>query len=150
MARRVSPQLLGELVAVAFLVVGVLGFVPAVTRHHDQLHVWKGSGAELLGVFRVSVLHNAVHIAFGLVGLVASRTAVGARLYLVCGGIAYFGFWVYGAAIDERSRANVVPVNGADNWLHLGLALTMLALAWIAAKLDRAAPVQTAMKPPFA
>ena len=137
MRRRVTPQLLGTLVAVAFLVIGALGFVPTVTHHHGELHVWRGSGAELFGVFRVSVLHNALHIAFGLLGLAVCGSAVGARLYLIWGGIGYLAFWVYGAAVDERSGANVVPVDTADNWLHLALALTMLALAWIAASLDR-------------
>ena len=61
------------LVAAAFLVIGVLGFVPGVTTHLDQLQ-WAGhhSGAELFGVFEVSVLHNLMHLAFGVIGPVSS------------------------------------------------------------------------------
>jgi hypothetical protein len=142
MARRVTPQLLARLVAVVFVVVGVLGFVPAATDHSSQLRMARESGAELFGVFRVSVLHNTLHLAFGVLGLIVSRTAVGARLYLVCGGIAYLGLWVYGAALQDSSRTNVLPANSADNWLHLVLAGVMLGLGSLAARLDRVpAPV---------
>ena len=142
MGRRVTPQLLGALAGAAFVVVGALGFVPAVTHHHGQLHVWRSSGAELFGVFRVSVLHNAIYIAFGVLGLIASATAVGARLYLIWGGIGFLAFWVYGAALDESSSSNVVSVDNADNWLHLGLALLLFALAWIASSVDRHEPAE--------
>jgi hypothetical protein len=142
MGRRATPQLLGRLVGLLFLVIGVLGFVPGVTRHRAELEIWKeDSGAELFGAFRVSIVHNALHIGFGILGLVASRTAIGARLYLIWGAIGFFTLWVYGAATDLQSRGNVLPVNEADNWLHLGLSLAMLALAWIAAGADRPVPV---------
>ena len=36
--------------------------------------------------------------------------------------------WVYGLVIDLGSDANFVPLNDADNWLHLGLGLGMIAL----------------------
>ena len=36
--------------------------------------------------------------------------------------------WLYGLAIDHDSAANFVPVNTAENWLHLGLGIAMLAL----------------------
>ena len=57
------------LVGAAFLVFGVLGFIPGVTTHYDQLQ-WAGhhSGAKLFGVFAVSGLHNVVHLVFGVLG----------------------------------------------------------------------------------
>ncbi len=51
-----------------------------------------------------------------------------ARLYLVAGGALYLGLWIYGLAVGEDSAANFVPLNDADNWLHLGLGLGMLLL----------------------
>src|SRR5206468_11183879 len=63
---RLTPELLAVVAAVVLVVLGVLGFVPGITRHHDQLHVWKaGSRAQLFGVFEVSILLNAVHLATG-------------------------------------------------------------------------------------
>ncbi len=115
------------LVAAAFLVVGVLGFIPGVTSDYDLL-AWAGhhSGAKLFGVFAVSGLHNLLHLAFGVAGLLMARTYAAARAYLLVGGLVYLGLWVYGLLIDHASTANFVPVNGADNWLHLGLGAAMV------------------------
>src|SRR5207237_7078655 len=102
------------------------------------------------GVFEVSILLNAVHLAFGLLGFPAARTPVGARLYLICGAIGYFALTVYGVAIEHRSRANVLPLDRADNGLHAGLALGLLALAWIGAHLHQqpAAAAEEKSPPP--
>ncbi|WP_447003028.1 DUF4383 domain-containing protein [Saccharothrix isguenensis] len=116
-------------VAVVFLLVGVLGFIPGVTSNLDQItFAGPESGAHLLGVFHVSVLHNVVHLLFGIVGLVMARSAPSARAYLVGGGVVYLLLWLYGLIVDEDSAANFVPVNNADDWLHLGLGLGMIAL----------------------
>jgi predicted transporter len=76
----------------------------------------------------VSILHNLVHLAFGLAGLALSRTASQARMYLLVGGAIYLILWIYGLVIDHDSAANFVPLNTADNWLHLVLGIAMIAL----------------------
>jgi hypothetical protein len=117
------------LVGAAFLIVGVLGFIPGVTTHYDHMH-WLGhhSEAQLFGVFAVSGLHNVVHLAFGAAGLALARTYAKARAYFLVGGLAYLGLWLYGLFIDRGSPANVVPLNNADNWLHFGLGVAMVVL----------------------
>lgn len=125
-----SPvQLVAAAVGAVFLLVGILGFVPGATTGMDQM-MFAGheSDALLLGIFAVSVLHNIVHIAFGVVGLVMARTASAAKLFLIGGGIVYVVLWLYGVLINESSAANFVPLNAADNWLHLALAVGMIAL----------------------
>jgi hypothetical protein len=79
-------------------------------------------------VFAVSILHNIVHLLFGIAGLALARTPAGARNYLIGGGIIYLVLWIYGLVIDHDSGANFVPVNNADNWLHLVLAVGMIGL----------------------
>jgi hypothetical protein len=117
------------IVAGAFLVAGVLGFIPGVTTQHDLLQfAGHHSDAKLFGVFEVSILHNLLHMAFGLAGLVMARTYAMARAYFLIGGLAYLGLWVYGILIDDGSSANVIPLNGADNWLHFGLGVGMIVL----------------------
>jgi hypothetical protein len=115
-----------------FVVAGVLGFVPGVTSRHDDLSfAGHHSGAELLGLFQVSILHNLVHLLFGLAGIALARTVKGATSFLLGGGVVYLVLWLYGAAIAHDSPANFVPVNGADNWLHLGLGVGMVLLGFI-------------------
>ena len=116
-------------VGAIFLLVGILGFVPGITTHYDALS-WAGheSGATLLGVFQVSVLHNLIHLIFGVAGLVMARHINPARAFLVGGGVIYAVVLIYGLLIDRTSSANVIPVNTADNWLHLILAVGMIAL----------------------
>jgi hypothetical protein len=122
-------QLAATVVAAVFLLVGVLGFIPGATTEYDGMtFAGHESTAMLLGVFHVSVLHNIVHLLFGVVGLALARTASGATNFLIGGGIVYAVLWLYGLLIDQDSMANFVPVNTADNWLHLGLAIGMIGL----------------------
>jgi len=116
-------------VAAVFLLVGVLGFVPGVTTDYDGMtFAGHESTAMLLGVFHVSILHNIVHLLFGIVGLVLARTVSGATAFLIGGGAVYLLLWLYGVVIDHDSAANFVPLNTADNWLHLFLGVGMAGL----------------------
>jgi hypothetical protein len=116
-------------VAVVFLLVGVLGFVPGVTTDFDGMtFAGHESTAMLLGIFHVSILHNIVHLLFGVAGLALARSVSGATSFLIGGGIVYLVLWIYGLVIDHDSAANFVPVNGADNWLHLVLGVGMIGL----------------------
>jgi hypothetical protein len=116
-------------VAAVFLAVGIAGFIPGLTTEYDGMtFAGHESTAMLLGVFHVSILHNIVHLLFGIVGLVMARTVSGAIAFLVGGGVVYAVLWIYGLIIDHDSAANFVPLNSADNWLHLVLAVGMIGL----------------------
>ncbi len=116
-------------VGAVFLLVGILGVVPGITTNYSQLgFAGQTSGAMLLGLFQVSILHNMVHLLFGVAGLALSRQARTATSYLIGGGVIYLVLWIYGLVINKQSSANFVPVNSADNWLHLGLGIGMIAL----------------------
>ncbi|MBV9822771.1 MAG: DUF4383 domain-containing protein [Actinobacteria bacterium] len=116
-------------VGAVFLLVGVLGFIPGITTHYgDMTFAGHDSGAKLIGLFQVSVLHNIVHLLFGIAGIAMARQARTAYLYLVGGGVIYLVLWIYGLIVDQNSNGNFVPVNTADNWLHLVLGLGMIAL----------------------
>ncbi|MEU7529955.1 DUF4383 domain-containing protein [Saccharothrix sp. NPDC042600] len=125
-------------VSVVFALVGIAGFIPGLTTNYDTMQfAGHESQAQLLGVFNVSILHNLVHLAFGVVGFLMARTVSGAVTYLVGGGVVYLVLWLYGLLIDHDSAANFVPVNTADNWLHLGLGLGMVALGFTLGKSSR-------------
>ena len=82
MKDRSPVQVVALLAAVAFLLVGVLGFVPGITsRYADLSFAGNQSEAHLLGLFQISVLHNLVYVLFVVVGFAAARTVVGARFF---------------------------------------------------------------------
>lgn len=119
-------------VGAVFVLVGILGFVPGITSSYsDMTFAGHNSDAKLLGVFEVSILHNIVHLLFGVAGIVAARAATTARTYLVVGGAIYLVLWLYGLVIGHDSSANFVPVNTADNWLHFVLGVGMIALGLV-------------------
>ncbi len=128
-----SPlQTAAAVVGAVFLLAGVAGFIPGVTTNYDSLEfAGHESRAELLGVFQVSILHNLVHVLFGLAGLAMARTWGGARAFLVGGGVIYLALFIYGMLVDRASDANFVPLNRADDWLHLVLGVGMVAIGLV-------------------
>ena len=122
-------QIVAGAVGAVFLLVGVLGFVPGVTSRFSELSFASHhSNAELLGLFQVSVLHNVVHLLFGVAGLLVFRDALRSGQYLIYGGATYLALTAYGFLIDLDSSINFVPVNTADNFLHLALGVAMTGL----------------------
>src|SRR4051794_18875047 len=137
---RSTIRTVASVVGAVFLLVGILGFIPGITTDYDTMQfAGHDSGAQLLGVFQVSVLHNIVHLLFGVAGLALARRNDTARLFLIGGGAIYLVLWLYGLIIGHGSDANFVPVNGADNWLHLVLGLGMIALGLAFSPRGRAA-----------
>jgi hypothetical protein len=128
-APRTPVQAAAAAVGAVFLLVGVLGFVPGVTTDYgDLMGAGHHSEAALLGIFQVSILHNVVHLLFGVAGLALARTASGAKAFLVGGGAVYLVLWLYGLVVDKDSAANFVPLNTADDWLHFVLGVGMIAV----------------------
>src|SRR5437763_14699753 len=98
MRDRSPVQTAALLVGVVFLLVGILGFIPGITTHYGDLKfAGHNSDAKLLGIFETSILHNIVHLLYGVAGLALARTIEGSRTFLVGGGLIYLVLFVYGA-----------------------------------------------------
>ena len=129
MTERTPVQSAAMLVGIVFILVGILGFIPGITTNYDEMaFAGDDSGAKLLGIFQVSILHNIVHGLIGIVGLFLARTIDGARTFLIGGGIIYLVLGIYGIIVGSDSSANFVPLNGADTILHLVLGIGMIGI----------------------
>lgn len=115
---RTPAQVYALVFGVTLLVVGIVGFF--VDSSFDA-----GSGVQGddLVIFEVNGWHNLVHIATGLLGLALMGRADTARLYALGFGVVYLAVTIWGF-IDGSDVLGLIPVNSADNWLHVAIALT--------------------------
>jgi hypothetical protein len=127
---------------IIFVIVGVLGFVPGITQmdhaDHPDLTVESPGHGMLLGLFHVNVLHNAVHLLFGVLGIAMSRRFDHARLYAQIVAIAYGLLVVLGLIPATRYLFGLVPIEGHDVWLHALIALVAAYFGFIAPMVNEA------------
>src|SRR5215210_1984408 len=124
MRDRSLAQTLAFVFGLAFLGAGILGFVPGITTNlGDIKFAGNDSPSELLGIFQVSILHNIVHLLFGIAGLALSRAPDTARTYLLGSGVIYLVLFAYGLFVSNGDDANFVLINTADDLLHLVLGV---------------------------
>ena len=118
------------LFGVVFLVVGILGFVPAVTK--DEM---------LLGIFHVNAAHNCVHLLSGVVALLCGMSGVGAsRWYFRIFGLVYALVAILGfLKPGDTMLLGLISNNMADTWLHVAIAAVSLLIGFMPASPDRTA-----------
>jgi hypothetical protein len=120
---------------VLFVIVGVLGFVPGITQMHDMddpnLTVEGPGHGRLLGLFHVNLLHNLVHIVFGVLGLLMARAGK-ARDYCRFVAIAYGLLAILGLipAMKVQYTFGLIPIEGHDVWLHALIAIAAAFFGW--------------------
>jgi hypothetical protein len=114
-----TVQRLAQIFGVVFLLVAIIGFVASGSSMESDPEM----AAKMLGLFPVNLVHNGVHLGFGIWGLLASRSFEGARNYGIIGGVLYLILAVLGYLIPDGM--GLVPLGGNDIWLHalLGVAL---------------------------
>jgi hypothetical protein len=128
------PQVLAFLVGAFFVVLGVVGFIR--TGFND----FAGDGRMLWG-FMVNPLHNLVHLAVGVLGLVLAMRSGSARLYgwilLVAYGLVFvWGLMITGVLSHNpvSGLGNPLRLTNPDNWLHGVSALVGLIIAILPAR----------------
>jgi hypothetical protein len=114
------------ILGIVFLLVGILGFVPGINQmhgDHPDLKVGGPGHGNLLTLFHVNVLHNAVHLLFGVLGIAMSRRYDSARMYAQIVAIAYALLVVLGLIPATKYLFGLVPIEGNDVWLHAVIAI---------------------------
>ena len=110
--------------------VGILGFFFGGDSFNTGTNV---QGEEFIA-FEVNGWHNVVHIATGAFLLLMAATARAAITGAVVFGLAYLVVTIWGF-VDGSDVVNLIPVNTADNILHLTLTAAALLAAAVAAGL---------------
>ncbi len=118
-----SPaRLYATLVGAALMIGGIAGFFYSASFGSP------GSVDDAFGILAVNAWHNIFHIATGAIGLLVAGYA--ARQYALWLGAVYVVVAVWGFLIGSgESILGFLPVNTADNFLHLILGGLGLAAA---------------------
>lgn len=90
-----------------------------------------GDSAErgTLILFDINGWHNVVHLLSGIVGLAMAATAAKARLFSIGYGVVYVLVTILGFIVgDGGLLLSIIPINTADNLLHLVIAATGIAV----------------------
>jgi len=125
MMARSPNRLLGLIVGVAFIVIGLLGFV--VTGGSG---FFTTDGGLLLGVFQVNVFHSVAHLVLGGIlaaAAIASRATARTANRVI--GSAYLALGIAGFFL-AGSSVNILAINAADTVLHFAAAVVLLAVGF--------------------
>ncbi len=121
-AERTPAQLYSLIFGATLLLAGILGFIADATFGDLGNDV---NGDKLL-LFEVNGWHNLVHLASGAVGLAMAGKPASARLFALGFGGVYVLVTIIGF-IDGNDIFGLLPINAADNVLHLLIALAGIA-----------------------
>jgi hypothetical protein len=121
-----STRLFALVFGIVFLLAGASGFIPGllhpVPAGAPPLAVATGYGF-VLGLLPVNILHNLVHVLFGILGVAAYAGVFAPRVYAQIVAVAYGLLVVLGFVPATNTLFGLVPIYGNDVWLHLVLGL---------------------------
>jgi hypothetical protein len=129
-----TVQRVAQVFGIGFLLAAVAGFVAA----GGSMDPHTATAPRALGLFPVNLLHNLIHLAFGVWGLAASRSWGAARTYCRAAGVTYLVLMVMGFIAPDTF--GLVPIGGNDIWLH---AVLGIPLAYFGFTARGAAPAGT-------
>jgi len=111
-----SPAQLYCLIFGALLTIaGIVGFF-----YNSEFTSDKSVRDAVFGILDVNGWHNVVHIGTGVLGLLFAANYTSARGYALALGAVYIMVAIWGFIIGNGdSILSIVPVNTADNFLHL-------------------------------
>jgi Domain of unknown function (DUF4383) len=129
--RRTPAQWYCLLAGAALLLAGVFGFIS-----DSSFDTGDGIQGDLFLGFEVNAIHNLIHVASGLVLLAASPKRASARAVAIAFGLVY-GLVAIIGLVDGEDVLGLIPINPADNLLHIALAALGLITGLISRDDDR-------------
>lgn len=121
-------QLFALILGIVYLAVGILGFIPPALAGSVPGAMGPFEGF-LLGIFAVNWFHNLVHILIGIAGLAVFRSFQASRMYALVIGVAYAGVFLLGILWPGMATlGGLLPLNAADNVLHIATAIVAIAV----------------------
>jgi hypothetical protein len=117
-------RLYALLFGLVLTVAGIIGFFYEADFTSDE-----SVRDAVFGILDVNGWHNVVHIATGVLGLLAySAGAAASRSYALGLGVVYILVAIWGFIVgDGDSILSIIPVNTEDNVLHVLIGATGLA-----------------------
>lgn len=131
-----TVQRFAQIFGWVFILVAVLGFFTSGGSMASDVE----TAPHVLGLFPVNLLHNLVHLAFGIWGVAASRSFDASRTYTLVSGVSYLGLAVLG--LIAPNLFGIMPIGGNDIWLHVLLGAGLLA-GWFTARSEVGAHPRT-------
>ena len=110
---------------ILFLMIAASGLIPGMLQPPEagDPHISMDSMyGRALGLFPVNILHNLVHVLFGVWGIIAYRSWDSARSYARVTAVVYALFVVMGLVPGLNTTIGLVPLFSHDVWLHAILA----------------------------
>jgi hypothetical protein len=129
--RRTPAQWYCLLAGISLLLAGIFGFIS-----DSSFDTGDGVQGDLFLGFEVNAIHNLIHVASGLVLLVASPKRASARAVAIGFGLVY-GLVAIIGLIDGEDVLGLIPINSADNLLHIALAALGIITGLISRDDDR-------------
>lgn len=127
-----TVQRLAQIFGIVFILVAIAGFVASGSSMESDPEL----APKIFGLFPVNLVHNGVHLGFGIWGLLAARSFAGARNYGRVGGVLYLILAALGAVVPNGF--GLVPLGGHDIWLHVLLGVGLLGAGLTAKETVRA------------
>jgi hypothetical protein len=115
---------------VVYVLVGILGFIPGITSQGGDFADMPSASGAILGIFPVNVLHNIVHLAIGAALLYGSTATPLAIVVSRVIGVVYLLVAVIG--FFSPDTFGLMPIGGADIFLHLASAAVLLYIGFMA------------------
>jgi|SRR5215216_3249589 len=112
-----TGRILALLFGIVMVLVGIAGYVPQLIKQ----------GNLLFGYFAVNPMHNNIHILTGVIAMLASMRGDLARYFFQIFGLVYAVVALIGFTYGHLFG---MPLNMADNWLHVGIAALSLLLGF--------------------